>query len=219
MASSTTSKLADRIDDYVEPLATKTQKRLERMGEFSDAALERIVFEGQRVSIQNPPILKAAVDKSKAMVESGVYDELLENYEEEKTHPEMYRKAVEQIGSDLSKRTPWPTADALFQCVYELVDKSPSTMLGSMYASESVALFESQALLDVGKELIKRRGVGTKGRNLVAFHELHLSGVEQEHKDGLGQYLDSTKSEGGAAVDQDDVWEGAVKTVDAIDAW
>lgn len=217
--TSPATELGKRIDEYCDRIGNAVRARMTRLEEFSEDRLERIMFEGWQVSVQNPPILLTAAETSRKLAEQGVYKELMRNYREEQTHSELYRKGLAAIGSDVSKRTPWAPSDALFACVNRLIAEDPSLTLGSMYASEAVALFESELLMEVAREVIRRRGVAERGRKLIAFHELHLGGVEQGHKNGLADFLEARATEDGLSVDLEKVWEGAVVTIDAIDAW
>ncbi|PSM31438.1 hypothetical protein [Haliangium sp. UPWRP_2] len=181
-AASQVVPLGTRIDEYCDRVGNDVRARMARLQDFSEDRLERIMFEGWQVSVHNPPILFAAAESARQLGEPGVYVELMRNYREEETHSELYRRGLLEIGSDVSRRTPWAPSDTLFACVNRLIAAGPSQMLGSMYASEAVALFESDLLMAVAAETIRRRNAQEKGRRLIAFHAMHLGGVEQGHK-------------------------------------
>ncbi len=84
-------------------------------------------------------------------------------------------------------------------------------MLGAIYATESAAIFEHQVFREVCEELSARRDKLKEGRGLRAFHDLHLNGVEQSHKDGLGGYL--------ADRDSRPVLVGAFNAIDLMESW
>lgn len=220
--SDSPTPLAREIDAYCDHLTDRVAAKLTDYGGLSDAQLERIVLEAQQVSIYNPPILAKAVEYAGAFAEPGIRQELQRNLEEEQGHHLLYAKGLAAIGTDVEARTPWPASDALFARVFELMDRSPSAMLGSMYASEAIALFESETLREIARTLLRRRGLRDdhEGRRVIAFHDLHLGGVEQGHKDGLGVFLRSDRAtEGEASVDPSEVWIGAKETLDAIYTW
>lgn len=218
-AASQVVPLGTRIDEYCDRVGNDVRARMARLQDFSEDRLERIMFEGWQVSVHNPPILFAAAESARQLGEPGVYVELMRNYREEETHSELYRRGLLDIGSDVSRRTPWAPSDTLFACVNRLIAAGPSQMLGSMYASEAVALFESDLLMAVAAETIRRRNAQEKGRRLIAFHAMHLGGVEQGHKNGLAEFLEPRPVASGLPIDPQKVWEGATVTIDAIGAW
>lgn len=220
--TTTSTPLAREIDAYCDTLTDEVGSVLGDFSGLTDDQIERIVLEAHQVSVYNPPILTAALNSSKVFAQKGIYEELLENLEEEQGHAALYEKGLGKIGTDVSQRTPWPASDALFAKVFELMDESPSSMLGAMYASEAIALFESETLRELARELTRRRGLDpdVEGKRVTAFHDLHLGGVEQAHKDGLGQYLHTNPVDAeGEAIDVKDVWTGAKGALDAIYTW
>ena len=214
--------MAREIDAYCDSLTDRVGKILGDFSGLTDDQIERIVLEAHQVSVYNPPILTAAVKSSEVFAEKGIKAELVENLEEEQGHAALYEKGLGNIGTDVSARTPWPASDALFKRVFDLMDDGPSSMLGAMYASEAIALFESETLRELARELTVRRGFKpeVEGRRVIAFHDMHLGGVEQAHKDGLGQYLHTNPVDGeGEAVDLAAAWNGAKGALDAIYTW
>ena len=58
-----------------------------------------------------------------------------------------------------------------------------------MYATETAAIFEHEVFRDISCEIIMRRQKNWEKSRLKAFHDMHLNGVEQGHKDGLGIFV------------------------------
>ncbi|MFN7929540.1 MAG: hypothetical protein U0Y68_16655 [Blastocatellia bacterium] len=67
--------------------------------------------------------------------------------------------------------------------------REPSFVLGTMFATETAAIFEHQVFKAVSLEVVARRNAEAAGKSLVYFHQMHLDGVEQSHKDELGIFL------------------------------
>lgn len=211
--------LEQRIDAHCDSVGNSVRARMTRLEEFSEARLERIMFEAWQVSLHNPPILLAAAEATRPLIDQGAYAELMRNYREEETHSELYRRGLAEIGTDVAQRTSWPPSDRLFALVNQLIAAGPSTTIGSMYASEAVALFESELLLAVAREVIRRRAAQTRGKRLVAFHEMHLGGVEQGHKNGLAPFLKASTEAANNQLDLEKVEQAALATIDAIGVW
>ncbi len=96
-----------------------------------------------------------------------------------------------------------------------------------MFATETAAIFEHQVFRDISEEVIARRGAGAKGKSLVAFHDLHLDGVEQSHKDELGIFLRGIATDASVVagegdrptIDAQKALAGGKKAVDLMVTW
>ncbi len=69
-----------------------------------------------------------------------------------------------------------------------------------------------------------RRGYDWEPSTIKAFHDMHLDGVEQSHKDELGVFVDPSPTEPtgggeGGPVDRAEVLAGAEQAIDAMTTW
>lgn len=183
------NKLTTVIDEKNDRFTSKVTAQLEDLDAISDKALEWLMLEHYQFSVSNPGFLKNAARTTEQLADHGVAAELYRNFNEESGHAAMYRKGLADIGTDVDTRVPFtPTAEFL-EKVQNLSAGNPSRALGAMYATETAAIFEHQLFWKVSRDVCRRRGIDWEPTGLKAFHDLHLDGVEQSHKDELGIFV------------------------------
>ena len=175
----------------------------------------------------NTKFLAASAELTGQFDTDAVKEELLRNCEEENGHAAMYKAALAKIGTDVETRETFESTENFLDTIGELCDDDPSAVLGTMFATETAAIFEHEVFRDVSVEVINRRESGDRGKSLVAFHDLHLGGVEQSHKDELGIFLRGLDPAGEVApkdgdrptIDPKLAMAGAEKAINAMRSW
>ncbi len=78
-------------------------------------------------------------------------------------------------------------------------------------------LFSSmKSFLKISQETILRRNLEWEKSRLKAFHDMHLSGVEQSHKDELGIFLDIKQN---PTLDEEKIFHGANQAIISMTKW
>jgi hypothetical protein len=209
--------LIDRQSDH---FTSTTRAAVGDPRDWSEHGLAWLCLEHFQFSRRNPSFLQQAANNTRALTPKGISDELERNFEEEKTHAEIYRRALGDIGIEVAARVEFAPTTMFLDKINKLVEGDPFVTLGAMYATETAAIFEHQVFRDISVELIARRNAGDRGKRLVRFHDMHLEGVEQAHKDNLGVFLspsdlpDSDRGFNSAMVN-----EGALRAISAMTEW
>lgn len=213
-----------RLDAANRRFTQPVKDSLRALDDFSDGALEWLMLEHYQFSNANVGFLGAAATVTARLAEPGVAEELLRNRREEDGHAAMYRRALAEIGSPVQDRLPFAPTARFLEDIGRLVQGTPSRVLGTMYATETAAIFEHEVFWDVSREVCARRGIAWEDTTLRRFHGLHLEGVEQGHKDGLGVFIDAADGQGDgrkgeAAIDAAQVDQGAEAAIATMTAW
>ena len=178
------------IDQWNAEFTGKRRQPLRDLSQYSTEGLEWLMMEHFQFSFRNCAFLWDSAEATGKFDREAVKAELVRNFKEESGHAAMYKAALKRVGSDVEARTEFkPTTEFLDSLGDLCKNQDPSFVLGLMFATETAAIFEHQVFRDVSVEVIARRGAGDSGKALVAFHDLHLDGVEQSHKDELGIFL------------------------------
>lgn len=209
------------IDEQSLQFTSSTRAALGAPGAWPVEALAWLCTEHFQFSFRNPAFLLRAASNTLALQPAGIAEELKRNYEEERSHAEIYRRALSDVGIDVEARKEFKPTTEFLAFINDLVESNPSRVVGAMYATETAAIFEHEVFRDISAELVERRAAGSKGKRLLGFHDMHLSGVEQAHKDNLGAFL---TSEGAVAMEQRgldpiEVREGAEQAIRAMRLW
>lgn len=191
---------------------------------MSTESLEWLVMEHYQFSVANVAFLQKAVDCTKQFAESGIAVELQRNCDEENGHAAMYKQAMRNVGTDTDQRVEFPATTKFLAAIDELCAPDPSRALGSLYATETAAIFEHEVFYEISREICDRRGVPFQGSLIKRFHDIHLEdGVEQGHKDGLAAFVDldqtGTHRGAGEPVDRSKVQKGAMDAIDIMRVW
>lgn len=178
------------IDQWNAEFTDKRRQPLRDLSGYSTEALEWLMMEHYQFSFRNCEFLWNSAETTGRFDRDAVKKELVRNFKEESGHAAMYKAALKKVGSDVETRQEFKPTSEFLDSLGELCkNQDPSFVLGMMFATETAAIFEHQVFRDVSCEVIARRGAGDNGKALVAFHDLHLDGVEQSHKDELGIFL------------------------------
>ncbi|MEK7989973.1 MAG: hypothetical protein VSS52_003110 [Thiotrichaceae bacterium] len=185
------------------------------------------MMEHFQFSFQNVTFLADCVQITAGFDTVAVKEELIRNHAEENGHAAIYRDALKRVDCDLDKRVEFSPTSQFLEKIGQLSNTTPSTVLGTMFATETAAIFEHEVFLDVSKEVIKRGEWGQKGERLVGFHEMHLGGVEQSHRDELGIFLKGVPADQEMIAKEGDrptinvkqASEGADQAIEAMIVW
>ena len=221
------SDVTSTIDRRNQRFISGAKEQLRDLSPYSTEALEWLMVEHYQFSFANTRFLAAAAEVTRGFDSDAVAQELVRNCAEEDGHAVMYRAALRKVGIEVESREEFSSTTRFLVTIGALVARSPSAVLGTMFATETAAIFEHEVFLDVSREVIARRGSGLRGKALVHFHEMHLSGVEQSHRDELGVFLH------GLAADKElvtrdgarpSIWprqasDGAFAAIEAMEAW
>lgn len=221
MIEDTTASAA--IDAVNLRFTSHVKNQLKELDAFSDDALEWLMLEHYQFSSTNPGFLATASTATQRLAPSGVAAELLRNFREEGGHAAIYKRALAEIGSPVETRRTFAPTQAFLAAIERLTQGTPSQILGTMYATETAAIFEHEVFWDLSRELCRRRGIEWETTTLKHFHDMHLEGVEQSHKDGLGIFIDRPDACGdvgdGEPIDAAQVTEGADAAIGTMTAW
>lgn len=209
-------KTTAKINNKYAQFASQIRPRLLNLHQVSESDLEWIILEDFQFSSKNLDFLFTAAEMTKQLDEKGIEAELRENLHEEKTHAKIYQTALAEIGTDVTKHQEFMPTTYLFEKLNKLLNTSPSHALGAIYAMEGSALFGSEVFNAISSELVTRRGMDFDKTKLKSFHGLHLSGVEQAHRDDLGVFIDNAEKQTTSTLNIQHVWLGASDAIDAI---
>jgi hypothetical protein len=209
------------IDRQSDRFTTAARSALGAPAGWDEEGLAWLCMEHFQFSRRNPSFLQQAARNTMSLASKGIADELQRNFEEEKTHAEIYRRALGEVGVDVDTRVEFKPTTSFLGLINDLVEADPFCTLGAMYATETAAIFEHQVFRDISVELIARRNAAQQGKRLIGFHDMHLAGVEQAHKDNLGVFLcpSSELAVDGRGFDVAMVIEGAWRAIGAMTEW
>jgi hypothetical protein len=224
------TKLTTVIDDRNNRFTLKVKDQLKDLEAISEKALEWLMTEHFQFSVSNPGFLKNAAKTTEQLANHGVAAELYRNFDEESGHAAMYRKGLAGIGTDVDSRAPFGPTGEFLERIRSLTTGNPSRALGAMYATETAAIFEHEIFWEISREVCRRRRIGWEPTALKAFHDLHLDGVEQSHKDELGVFVDPSEADvpgtagagdnaEGKPIDTAELLGGAEEAIAAMAAW
>lgn len=183
------SSLAGVIDAENLAFTSCVKARLSNLADFNTSSLNWLMLEHYQFSARNTAFLATGAEIARQFPNRAIHAELKRNLAEENGHAAMYKSALERIGTRVDSREEFPPTSYFFFRISGLIADDPSRMLGAMYATETAAIFEHEVFRHISREVIRRGELETEGMPLVAFHDMHLSGVEQSHKDELGIFL------------------------------
>ena len=215
-------KLTNHIDKKNNQFTSSVKNELNDLTQFSEQALEWLMMEHYQFSFNNTRFLHEAMLKTSQFKEAGVVLELQRNLEEEKSHAAIYKNALKEIGTNVETRLTFDPTRDFFAKIKILISACPSGTLGTMYATETAAIFEHEVFWRISRDVMNRRNLTWEKSRLKLFHDMHLSGVEQGHKDGLGVFVDMAHND--HTVDENSIEEskviaGAELAIDAMVAW
>jgi len=183
------SSLAGVIDAENLAFTSHVKSQLSDLADFDTHSLNWLMLEHYQFSARNTAFLAQGAQVAREFPNSAIHTELMRNLAEENGHAAMYKSALERIGISIESRDEFPPTSYFLFRIAGLISSDPSRMLGAMYATETAAIFEHEIFRHISKEVLRRNEIASEGKPLVAFHDMHLSGVEQSHKDELGVFL------------------------------
>ncbi|MCE0721859.1 DUF3865 domain-containing protein [Legionella resiliens] len=220
--------LTEQIDVANLQFTSAVKSKLKDLTRWSEDALEWLMVEHYQFSLRNPYFLAIAANTTKQFNQTAVFDELDRNYNEEENHAKIYKKALFEIGTDVEQRGEFNPTTEFFDKIMQLISTCPSCTLGAMYATETAAIFEHEVFRDISQQIAYKRNKTWEKARLKAFHDMHLSGVEQSHKDELGKFVNietitnmkiNTKTSLIKSIDKNKVLSGAKQAIDAMVIW
>jgi len=155
--------IATVIDQRNNTFIERAKQQLLDLARFTTEALEWLMMEHYQFSLANTRFLAAAADRASAFDTDAIEKELTRNCEEENGHAAMYTAALRKIGVNVKTRTEFASTSQFLSTIGGLVARDSSSVLGTMFATETAAIFH--------------------------FHAMHLGGIEQSHRDKLGVFL------------------------------
>ncbi|MGQ3889377.1 DUF3865 domain-containing protein [Legionella sp. CNM-1927-20] len=214
-------KLTHEIDYLNHQFTSSIKNRLSDLEIFSESALEWLMLEHYQFSARNPEFLSIATNTTRQFKNTGIAEELQHNFNEERNHAAIYKKALLEIGTDVNKRIEFTPTTEFFNNILKLISTCPSCTLGAMYATETAAIFEHEIFLNISFEVIKRRKKTWVRSRLKAFHDMHLNGVEQGHKDGLGMFVDLASKDTASKqfIQEGHIIKGAKQAINSMMIW
>lgn len=219
--------VATFIDYRNQVFIDNSKAQLKNLGQFSTEALEWLMMEHYQFSFSNVKFLKDAAELTGSFDTDAVKKELIRNYKEENGHAAIYKEALKKIDVDVETREEFYPTTHFLNTIGLLMEREPSSVLGAVFATETAAIFEHEVFREISQEIIKRRNWGAQGDRLVWFHDMHLSGVEQSHRDELGIFLRSLpmaqaiveKENERPTIDTQQALTGAKQAIDAMTSW
>lgn len=221
------TEVAAIIDANNQVFIDANKARLADLSQYSTEALEWLMMEHYQFSFANVLFLSDAAEKTGAFDTDAVKEELIRNCDEENGHAAMYSAALKKVDCDVEQRAEFTPTTQFLATIGELSNSDPSSVLGTLFATETAAIFEHEVFRDISKEVINRRGWDKAGDDLVWFHDMHLSGVEQSHRDELGIFLRNITPSQGIAEKEGDrptintqlALAGADAAIEAMKNW
>jgi hypothetical protein len=193
---------------------------------YSTSALEWLMLEHYQFSLRNTKFLAIAAEVTESFDTQAIHLELLRNLAEENNHAAIYKSALKQINLDVDERTEFKSTTVFLETIERLSSGSPSSVLGTMFATETAAIFEHEVFKDISEEVLRRRSLEAHGQHLVGFHDMHLSGVEQSHRNELGIFLEGLefgtiveRNADRPTIDTSQVVDGAEQAIAAMKYW
>jgi hypothetical protein len=210
------------LDDRNNLFTMKVLDYFNDLKKYSTTYLEWLTMEHYQFSLNNTRFLMNSHIQTKSLIDQGVSEELLDNYNEEKNHAKMYQNALKKIGLDVSNRTPYVATQKFFMELEAMIQLNASKTLGVMYATETAAIFEHILFKKIGSEICQRQGFDFYNSRIKQFHDLHLDGVEQAHKDELGKFirhLPKQNEDPDQFLQEKEIIEGACLAISSMEKW
>lgn len=202
------------------------KSQLRDLKPFSTQSLEWLMLEHYQFSLSNTRFLAMAASVAESFDTKSVYDELCRNLAEENNHAAIYKAALMEIDLDVDGRKEFFSTTNFLNTIARLSSSQPSSVLGTMFATETAAIFEHEVFKEVSEEVLRRRGLEEIGKQLVWFHDMHLSGVEQSHRNELGVFLEGLDFDtvvhrdlDRPTIDTKEVVDGAKHAIEAMRVW
>ena len=216
----------NEIDQQNYAFINAVKAQLADLQPYTTAALEWLMLEHYQFSFRNTKFLATAAAVTESFDTEAIHKELLRNLAEENNHAAIYKAALKQIELDVDARKEFKSTTIFLESIGRLSSGMPSSVLGTMFATETAAIFEHEVFKDISEEVLRRRGLKESGQQLVGFHDMHLSGVEQSHRNELGVFLEGLEFDtiverqlDRPTIDTTQVVDGAEQAIAAMKTW
>jgi hypothetical protein len=220
------SCILEAIDNANNDFISHVKSQLRDLTPYTTASLEWLMLEHYQFSFSNTRFLAKAAAATESFDTRAVHEELKRNLAEENNHAAIYKAALMQIDLDVDSRIEFMSTSKFLETMDQLSIQLPSSVLGTMFATETAAIFEHEVFKDISEEVLRRRGLEDTGKQLVWFHDMHLSGVEQSHRNELGVFLQGLdfetvvqRRDDRPTIDTHQVAEGAEHAIEAMRLW
>jgi len=214
------------IDRLNNAFIDNAKSQLRDLKPYSTSSLEWLMLEHYQFSFSNTRFLAMAASAAESFDTKAVYDELCRNLAEENNHAAIYKAALMDIDLDVDSRKEFISTTTFLNTIERLSSNLPSSVLGTMFATETAAIFEHEVFKDISEEVLRRKGLEKQGKQLVGFHDMHLSGVEQSHRNELGIFLQGLDFDqivqrhlDRPTINTKEVIEGAEQAIEAMRIW
>jgi hypothetical protein len=182
---------------------------------FSQRASVWLMLELFQFSKRNPSLLIRGAEILGELDDQRMARTLFENYQEESTHPVIYERCLREYDIHVESRRKFSATEDFLDMLMVIIEAGPSSALGALYATESVALMEHQILNELSRDLAVKKGIRYDESGLAQFHGLHLNGVEEAHARALGAFMQTD----GNPLTQAKVVSGTEEAVKAMEKW
>ena len=216
----------NEIDQQNYAFINAVKAQLADLQPYTTTALEWLMLEHYQFSFRNTKFLATAAAVTESFDTEAIHKELLRNLAEENNHAAIYKAALKQIDLDVDTRKEFKSTTIFLESIGRLSSGMPSCVLGTMFATETAAIFEHEVFKDISEEVLRRRGLKECGQQLVGFHDMHLSGVEQSHRNELGVFLEGLEFDAivereldRPTIDTAQVVDGAEQAIAAMKTW
>lgn len=216
----------NEIDRQNYDFINDVKAELANLQSYTTASLEWLMLEHYQFSFRNTKFLATAASVSESFDTDAIHKELLRNLAEENNHAAIYKAALKQIDLDVETRKEFKPTTIFLETIGRLSSGTPSSVLGTMFATETAAIFEHEVFKDVSEEVLRRRELEARGQQLVGFHDMHLSGVEQSHRNELGIFLEGLNLDtvvprqlDRPTIDTAQAMSGAEQAIAAMKSW
>ena len=133
------------IDQWNEEFTSNARKPLRDLSQYSTEGLEWLMMEHYQFSFRNCEFLWNAAQTAGGFDTEAVKDELIRNFKEESGHAAMYKAALKRVGSDVETRKEFKPTTGFLDSIGNLCLQDPSYVLGTMFATETAAIFEHRS--------------------------------------------------------------------------
>ncbi|NEO05381.1 DUF3865 domain-containing protein [Moorena sp. SIO3I8] len=211
----------DLLDQEVQSLFQRIRTNL-TLPECPPERLEYYIKEHSGFSRHNPMLLSVASDNSQSAPAISV--ELQRNSDEEsgasgeESHFAIYTDGLrESFQFKVDEYVLSVETKGFLETMLDLCKSgSASKICGVFYATEAGAIPELELVRNLTDLYSTSQENCQPSEKLTYFFDLHLNGVEQEHKDGLGTFINHYEQH---SLNLSEIHEGFSDSIAAMDTW
>ncbi len=211
----------DRLDKEVQSLFQGIRNKL-KLPETAPEKLKYYIQEHSGFSRYNPMLLSAGAENSQSV--TALSAELQRNSDEEggasgeESHFAIYTQGLrESFQFKVDEYNLSAETNRFLETMLDICKSgSSSKICGVFYATEAGAIPELELVRDLTDLYSKSQQDCQPSEKLKYFFDFHLNGVEQEHKDGIGIFINQYEQHG---LNLSEIHEGFSNTITAMDTW